>query len=234
MYFAIFTMAVLFLASGVGWLGIILGFFREMFLMILRFLFSLMPESEPDTFVPDSVESAPGGMSPLQDAGRPFLIWEILEVLAMIGILIFAAFAAFRLLKRLILFIRSRMLSGSVQKSAVSQERVLDVREKCDTETSGKGAGSAKSGLWTAFRPEERIRKLYRKHILAVSKNGSSALGKRSPGGFEEHDPALLTAREWGILLDETEMPDIYEKVRYSEEVCTSEDLRRMKKAIKL
>lgn len=218
LFFTMGSMFLLFLISGVEWLQGILDILKEICLTVLRFLVSLFPIKEtaktPQS-VPDALNPIIGDHPelPLED---PSFLWDVLFYIVTVAIFCGILFSIFRLLKRLIRFIKSRMADG-IDNSVIIIGQVSDVREKCDVKSGVQRNGAGKTSFWKSLSPKERIRKIYKKHILMM--------GRTNPG--------LLTAREWGVLLKETDMSDIYEKARYSKEICTLEDLRQMKEAVK-
>lgn len=218
LFFTVGSMFLLLFVSGVEWLQSILNILQEMCLTVLRFLFSLIPIKESvrtPQAVPDAPEPVMGDNLelPLESS---FFLWDVLFYIVAVAVFCGILFSIFLLLKRLIRFIKSRM-AYKIDNSVITVGHVSDVREKCDIKGDMQRKGAGKTSFWKSLSPEERIRKIYKKHILMM--------GQTNPG--------LLTAREWGVLLEETDMSDIYEKARYSNEICTLEDLRRMKEAVK-
>ncbi|MBO5987042.1 MAG: hypothetical protein J6Q02_09655 [Lachnospiraceae bacterium] len=67
--------------------------------------------------------------------------------------------------------------------------------------------------------PSRRIRRLYQKRALATSK--------------ASHDLGRMTAREFAAEEKNELMALIYEKARYSTEVCTNDDVKRMQQAVR-
>lgn len=223
-FYVAFAMVVLFATSHIGWLRTLLHVIKELLFMILRFLFSLFPESHPDIPEIEESQQMSGEVMELPPPEEPFFLWQLLEVIAVIAILAGMMYALYRFLKYAIAFVRSRMAYRLKKEEYTASERVVDIREKCTTEHKSR---EKKRDLFGFLSPQERIRRLYKKHITA-----SKRLRDIVPGNHDS-DPALLTAREWGILLEEDNMPEIYEKARYSGETCTADDYRRMRQACK-
>lgn len=223
--FSILAMVALFLLSGIKWLNVILAAVREVILSALRFLFSLLPESTESEPLLEETPVSGGGLPDNGPAPEPSLFWNIILWTLTIAIIVCLIYAAYQALKRCIAFIIKAM-NHRPNRNVRENEKVLDVRERCAIEKNT--SSDKKTGFLQAFTPRDRIRKLYKKHILAAKR-----LRSLTPGNHEEGDPALLTAREWGILLEKTDMSSIYEKARYSDAACTAEDFRRMKEACK-
>lgn len=226
--FTAFAVAVLFLFSGMEWLYAILKAIKELLLEVLRFLFSLLPEPAPGTVAPEAVNPITEDRNVFwaaEESTQPFFLWRILEAAMLLAILAFIMAGACRLLCQLIVFIKSRMayMPGAEDKA---QGGIVDIREKCDIRKKKPGLDGREP--WKIFSPRERIRRLYRRHILNAQSQGSALTGSCTI-----KNPALLTAREWGMLLGESGMPAVYEKARYSQEACTETDVRRMREYCK-
>lgn len=223
--FVLSSMAILFLASHLEWLEVIVSLLREVLFVVLRLLLSFLPKWESDT---SPLESAPGsnntGMA-LPESGEPFFLWSVLETLFIIAILCGLVALVIWLLVRLISFIRERMKWGRGIYTPQIWESVYDVREKCALEKTKK---EKEYSLFFRMSARERIRRLYRNHIENVSGRLS-----RTSEHSEPLDPALRTAREWGTLLGEEELALLYEKARYSNKDVTAEELHRMKEVCK-
>ena len=74
------------------------------------------------------------------------------------------------------------------------------------------------------FSPTERIRRIYKKKLLASAYLMSEA---------EREKLGIRTAKEWEKFLKTNGMATIYEDARYSGHVLSSEDVKRMKEACK-
>ncbi len=223
--FSALAMGALFLVSHFEWLQAILRFLKKIIVLLLRFLFSLLPEGNSQPVPSDIGGPVLGDGFELPPPGDSFFLWTVLEVLAVSAFLIFAFSALYKALKRLVAFVLKRM-AYHPSKEESSAGKVIDVREKCSEEK--KTGKSEKTAFWKTFTPAERIRKLYRKHILAARRMKNLIPGSRGDQSLEG-----MTARDWGKLLEEPDMPVIYEKARYSHAECTAEDLRHMREACK-
>lgn len=224
LFFTAGSMAFLLLLSNLAWLQGILHLIGAFFLTMLRFLFSLFPLNTPKGSLGDNpllqepvAEEVQGQL----ETGEPLLLWDILFGIMVAALLCFLLYGLFMALKRFILFVKSRLYQQT-DTNVKSVGYVSDIREKCAARDSQKGFILKTLSFRQALHPRERIRNLYKKHIRSAKLAdgpGQNALG-------------LFTAREWGSILKEPDMPDIYEKARYSEEACTAEDVKRMKKAV--
>ncbi|MCM1186296.1 MAG: hypothetical protein NC251_06610 [Lachnoclostridium sp.] len=221
--FTIGSMIFLLFLSNLEWLQGILNLIQALLFKALLFLFSLfsmeMPKDSTD-MPPEQQEILTEYMQEQLEATEPFFLWDILFGIMTVFLLCLVLYGLFMKLKRLILFIKSRLYRKN-DSSVKTVGSVFDIREKCDTKGSQSGLSRKKFSLWQTLSPRERIRTLYKKHILRT----------RTADTPSNHSLKLFTAREWGMILGEADMPDIYEKARYSEEVCTAEDVKRMKKA---
>ncbi|MCH5344258.1 MAG: hypothetical protein J1E64_09475 [Acetatifactor sp.] len=219
--FVLSSMAILFLASHLEWLEVIVSLLREGIFVVLRLILLFLPKWESDTPPMESAPISEGAGMALSESGEPFFLWSVLETLFIIAILCGLVALIIWLLIRLVRFIRERMKWGRRIYTPQVWESVYDVREKCALEKKKK---EEEHSLFFRMSVRERIRRLYRNHI----KNVSGRLS-RAPEHRETSDPALRTAREWGTILSEEELAPLYEKARYSSENVTVEELRRMK-----
>ena len=156
---------------------------------------------------------------PLPEAGEPFLLWVILEYLAMIALLAGAVFLLYRFLRKLLLYLREKWQVSFVQNASEKAD-LSDKREKL-TGMGEKPVGRKNKDRVSFFFPDaaRKIRYLYQRKI------GNS--------GLDKSRLLYYTALDAQTALDLDGMAAIYEKARYSEEVCTEEDVRKMKAALK-
>ena len=94
-----------------------------------------------------------------------------------------------------------------------------DVREKCEIERKGRSLRE----LLNSFSEEEKIRRLYKKTVIANRKKINGITETTKELGF-------YTAHECAEKLNRERMGEIYDKARYSQETCSAEDVREMKK----
>lgn len=218
------SMVLLFLLSNLEWLQGILHLLRTIFLEVLSFLIYLISFMMKDDLISLLMQENPE----IEDWQRqletrePFLLWDILFGIMTVILLCLLLHGLFVVIKRFILFVKNRIYQET-DSTVRMVGYVSDVREKCASKGSEKGLNLKKLSFWQAFQPRERIRNLYKKHILQA----------KPADGADNPAWGLFTAREWGLILEEPDMPDIYEKARYSEEVCTAEDVKRMKTAMR-
>lgn len=214
---------LLLLATNVTWLEVILGILKKGLITFLRFLFSLFPDSsEPDKII--SLEKPADSNSDelfKQPIGEPALIWQILEFVCMIAFFCLMIYAFIRLILFIVRFLKERFGLSFRQKNwNMAENTSLDIREKCKPEQNVSTRESFTP--FSFLNPGERIRRLYKKKLLGAS----VALVK---GDSEKL--ALYTARESEEKLGAPGMAAIYEKVRYSNSLITSRDVKEMKDA---
>lgn len=216
--FVVISGIVLFIISQFAWLKPFLLALRSALVTFLRFLFCLIPE---DSGTPEITmeQHAGNGNMPLPEAGEPFLLWVILEYLAMIALLIGAVFLLYRFLRKLLLYLREKWQVSFVQNASEKAD-LSDKREKL-TGMGEKPAGRKNKDRVSFLFPDaaRKIRYLYQRKI------GNS--------GLDKSRLLYYTALDAQTALDLDGMAAIYEKARYSEEVCTEEDVRKMKAALK-
>ncbi len=214
--FSVGAAILLLLTSDVGWVGRIATVLKNILIWVLRLLFrgggeaveEILPQETPH-------RKQDQGMMPVEEA-EPALIWVILEKLLMIAMAVaFAAliiWAVYSLIKFLHDRFRSRIVTGEEEL-----ENTTDIREKCEIERRQ----SKKHSFFGFLSTKERIRRIYKKEVWTgrwqLAKDGSPDVLRR------------LTAKECGVGLARNRLAQVYEKARYSQEECTSEDIRRAK-----
>lgn len=229
--YTVVVAGVLLVATNFGLAESIWSVLRKGLIAFLRFLFSLLarepvPEEEIvfEELQPSTADTPMG----LPEGGEPFWLWQILEVAAIAAAFGGLLYALAKGIIRLIRFVRARFaLNLGRRGHQVEGEEELDVREKVGLEKSGEGERQ-KSFLFDFLTPAKRVRKLYKKKVLA---SAGDLAGEKGKGAVSAESLQLLTARECGEKLKAVEMADIYEQVRYSDYEATQETLRRMREA---
>lgn len=193
---------------------------------LLRHLFS----SQPTPPQPHSEDYAPfmePDMLPAEimpqsaEFSQPALIWHILTIVAYVVVSCFMAFCLIVFLFRMIQFLRLRFARSLHRiKQEQESEPDLDVREKCGIER----IPSKRRNLSELLSPAQRIRRLYKKRILSSTQELTEG---------SHRSLRVLTPRECGRRLEEEQMAQIYEHVRYSDSEATADTLRQMKNALR-
>lgn len=218
--YSLFGTAILLLCSNFSRVERLFGIIRDALLACLRFIFSLLFHEKQEENLLSGETSVAGSSDKINlPKGESALFWEILETVAVIAFICVMVFLLLRLLLRVIRFIRERFGQRFSRKAwDVTESAAVDIREKC--ELAKRGADTGAHRLRGLFHPGERIRKLYKRKLLGASFRLV---------GEERERLALLTARESEQKLGAVGMAAIYERVRYSNEEISGEDVRRMK-----
>lgn len=123
--FVLLSGLLLLAVSQFAWLKPLLQLLRNGLAAILRFLFGLIPmDSGTEAVVVE--QQAGGGDMPPMEAEDPFILWVILEYVAMIALLIVCVFLLYRGILKLITFLRDRMqfsLPGTVSEQPESMDK---------------------------------------------------------------------------------------------------------------
>ena len=215
--FVLVSGILLLTVSQFAWLKPFLQLLRSGLVMILRFLFGLFPEdsTDPDVVIEQSVG---GGDMPPMEAEDPFILWVILEYVAMIALLIVCVFLLYRGIRKLLSFLRDRM-QFSLPETAPEKQESMDRREKLELSGDKNDSRPDKKRFSFLFPDaRQKIRRIYLKKI--------------SNGGLAKERLPFYTARDAEKSLSAEGMAVIYEKARYSEAPCTEEDVRQMKKFV--
>lgn len=219
--YVFFSVLVLFLTSSFGWLKSLLNMLREFIFAVMRVLLSGIKGGDEEIVISKGPEPSGGGDMFFLEPGESSLVWEILEVVAVVAIVAAILYLIIRLLLRLPAYIRDRMGRSRTYRTESAEGSVFDVRERCAVEKDRRTKN--RRNPFSFLSTEERIRRLYKKHIVSAGR-----VQKLAEGGTAA-DPSLLTAREWGERLKQENLAAPYEKARYSDTGCSAEDLRVMK-----
>lgn len=79
--------------------------------------------------------------------------------------------------------------------------------------------------MWEFLTNAGRIRRIYKKEVLK-SLPSPNAGGRLLDRKITREGIQAMTASEWGQAADKEALAAVYEKVRYSNEECTAEDVR--------
>lgn len=212
--FVLLSGLLLLAVSQFAWLKPFLQLLRSGLVAALRFLFGLLPmDSGTETVVVE--QQAGGGGMPPMETEDPFILWVILEYVAMIVLLIVCVYLLYRGLRKLMAFLRERMQISFPDVTSEKPE-ILDQRERLDAPTENTAAKKKQKWFSFAFLDAgQKIRRMYQKKITA------SGLAKMSL--------PFYTARDAEMSLETKGMAKIYEKARYSDIPCTDSDVRQMK-----
>ena len=215
--FVLLSGVLLFAVSQFAWLKPFLQLLRSGLAAVLRFLFGLLPKdsTDPDVVIEQTVG---GGDMPPMEAEDPFILWVILEYVAMIALLIACVFLLYRGIRKLVSFLRDRM-QFSLPETASEKQESMDKREKLELSGDKNDSRQDKKRFSFLFPDaRQKIRRIYLKKI--------------SNGGLAKERLPFYTARDAEKSLSAEGMAAIYEKARYSEAPCTEEDVRQMKKFV--
>lgn len=252
--YTLLGMLILMATSQYTWLKAILSVIRQAVYTLLRFLSGLFPRGESSTPEIVVTEHVAGGGYELPEPGETALIWQILEMVAFIAVLLGVLFLLFKAFIKLVSYVKD-VMSKDVKIRADDFSGVQDIREKC--EATKRQKGTAKERHFFGFlTPGERIRRIYKKKAASYEPLhlGQETAGKepdktafRNPYrpervGFYtarelEQEMKQNTARGMEQIADcdtgqknpAASFAAIYEKARYSEETCTVQDVKRMK-----
>jgi hypothetical protein len=208
--YAIIGACILMLTGGINWLSNLLRPLGHLMILFLRYVFSLMGDAgEPAPA--EGVSQPPGNGMPDIEPGTPFWLWEVLGQIVLWALMIATVIFLIKGLVWLIRMLYRRFMSRLRPEQEGTSEGIRDIREKCETQRQTVTG----TGWWTALRPEERIRRWYKKLLIAGSK-------KLPP----DPKPEVHTTKDWGRSLQLSGFTDIYEKARYAEHECTTEDIK--------
>lgn len=197
--YTVLGVAVLGLTANAAWLKSILNLLLRGVGVILRFLFSLLPDSEPpEIFMMQERPKGEGMVLP--EPGEPFWLWIVLEKIAFFALGCLLIAGIFYGLIKIVQYIRSHW-KHSRGVHTPDYGMVYDVREKCEIIHKRE---KKKKERFDFFSPKERIRRIYKKQVLSAK--------KVLVGDAGQETLMFYTAQECGHRLAAEDMADIYEK----------------------
>lgn len=212
--FVLLSGLLLLMISQFAWLRPFLQLLRNSLVTLLRLLFRLLPEDSGTSSVVMEQQAGGGGMPPMETED-PFILWVILEYVAMIVLLVICVFLLYRGIRKLIAFLRDRMQISFPDVISEKTES-MDIREHLDAVLENTAAKQKQKWFSFAFLDAgQKIRRMYQKKISA--------------SGLAKISLPFYTARDAEKSLDVEGMAEIYEKARYSDTPCTDGDVRQMK-----
>lgn len=207
--------------SHTSWFQGIGEMLRNVFFRFLRWVLAFLPKaSEGDEFITQQESTAPVGELPVLERQEPFWLWEILQYVFVLLVVVLVVYLLFKGLSKLISLLQMRFAFRR-KANQMPETEVSDVREFCDDTEKRTKRRRRHFGI---LSNEEKIRRLYRKKLLSSEDRMTTQDRKRL---------ALYTAREWEKKLAVKGMAKIYETARYSEQKISDEDVRSMKAACK-
>lgn len=220
--FVLIGAVILFLCANIGNYDNIWFTIKSQVVHYLRDLFSHLPKKEPkpNIYLTEAEMQAMDISAQSHELRERSMLSRILEIIAYVTVACFLAFCMAVSLIKLILSLRLRFALRRSKKPTPEVEPELDVREKCGMER----VTPKRKRITELLSPAERIRRLYKKRILASAR-------ELTDGNI--YRLRIFTPRECGQRLEEEPMAQIYEQVRYSDREATADTLRRMKNAIR-
>lgn len=212
---------ILFLSSQFAWLSGILQPLKALLISFLRFLFSGESESGEEIEIPiiEELQQDNREEMTLPEAGEPFWLWKVLEAIAIVAFVAALCAVVVLALVKLFRLIREYLKLHFRQERTIESGETYDFREKCELERNPE---RKLKSLFSTLSPHERIRKLYKKKLLASAPRLSEEDRNRMD---------IYTAKEWEQKLETRGMSDLYEQARYSNREMTAADVKRMKEA---
>ena len=165
------------------------------------------------------------------DSGGFSWIWEILTVILLIAIAIILLYVLYKVLCYLIQVFNEAVKNKRKDAGIGELNEIIDVREKLDL-SKGKNHRRKPGELFGFLSAQERIRRIYKKKISQYKPNRLLGSEKQRKDDFTEERLKYYTAREMEDRM-EVSFAEIYEKARYSDEECTSKDVKDMEAAFK-
>lgn len=211
---------VMLLVSHVEWLAGVGAYVKR----FLQWLFSLLPQSETTIVEEETREQVQENVNMLEqlglEEGKSSIIWEVLERIVMIAGAIALVVLVVWVSYRLFCYLKEKF-SIRAHVDQRTMEAVVDVRESCAIEKTKK----EKRPMWEFLTNAGRIRRIYKKEVLK-SLPSPNAGGRLLDRKITREGIQAMTASEWGQAADKEALAAVYEKVRYSNEECTAEDVR--------
>lgn len=217
------TAVCMLLLGNIEWLSFLVSKVGALGKMILRFLFSLISRNpNNETTVYDNMTSGSGDEGgTLLRGGESGIVWIVLEYIAIAATIIGLTWLVIYGIVNLFQFLRNAFYQNKSKQTELLVSGT-DVREQCEiiqTENYFKKLFSLKNN-------RDIARKAYKKFII---KHKEALIGD-----LEKDHLAPLTAGECCEKLQRTDVQQLYEKVRYSDEKISSADVKALKEKTKL
>lgn len=210
------SLFLMLLLGNITWAEGLAGFLKKGLIAIIRLIFSGYVPSETEQTLQDTAEIAEDGM--VLPQGETALVWIILEKIALV---VFAAGLAVGIILgtwKLISYIRERFNAGENVAAKEAHDEEKDIRESIIIERRQHN----RKNILHLLSNEEKIRKKYKKIVLNKIKEQN-----------REKEREMLNYRTAGECCREMEEPvlqQIYEKARYSNEGCNTEDMKQIRR----
>ncbi len=216
--YTVFGVIILLFFLNIKWLEQIFNIIKSAIIMVLKFLFSFAKPSEQRFEVEEQIIQEISDIIP-QDEATSFWLWEVIQNVLMFAVLIGIILALIISIRKLIIYLiqRFREKRDIVEKA---NKTVNDVRQKCEVEKKEKHSVP----FWQMFTPEEKIRRIYKKRMIKEK--------EKIIGDLDVARLNYFTPLECGICIDNVDMVHLYEKARYSNDECSKDDIKNMKKVV--
>ena len=209
---------ILLFATNIKWLEQIFKLIKSGLISILRFLLSFSKPQEQIFELEEEIVEDISDIILSSEEETSFWLWEVIENILFWAIIIGIAVVLIISIKKLIIYLIKRFgEKGNIKEN--NNQAVNDVRQKCEIEKRNKKLMSFK----ILFSPKEKIRRIYKKSILKEK--------EKIIGDLDVEILNCYTPMECGIHIENIEMVHLYEKARYSNEDCSRDDIRNMKKS---
>ena len=208
------------LTSNTNWLSKLLSVIGDGVMEFLRYIFAgisgaIREESTPNTPIPDTGETQM--FEPVEYSELWLKIQELLEWVYRIMIFVIIVGILYFGIKAMIRFVKENFTKVGKQKEAKTILSNQDIRESCRKVNEKK----EKRSFLGFLNHEEKIRSLYRKRVLREK--------EKIVGDKVQQELSYMTARECCEKIGAMNLREMYEKVRYSAEKVTAEDVKRAK-----
>ena len=211
---------VLFLAAYGSWFSNIAGYAGKAILAVLRFLIEKFPISMEDNHgeLPPDDMYRPGEVMENQ-APSPISEWMdiFLGIFLNVGITIFIGVILFLLIRTFCRMWKDFSMNKFSEEMMSAQN---EVRESLVIDTHEKEDDKERS-FFAFLDNKEKIRKVYRKRAI---KEKASIVGS-----LDTENLKYYTAKECCDIMDAKNLQKVYDKVRYSNEEVTAEDVKTAK-----
>lgn len=214
--FVVGSSVVLWISLNLDWFSKMMGKVGEWIVNMLRAIFSMFDfqvVEEVEKPLPDKMEVHTNGIG---EAILPEFVLEIIAkaatIIAIVGVFAFVVFVVVVIYK----FLREHFQKVEKEKVSILQS-TEDIRERCSL-----GDKKKERKMFGRFlNNRDKVRKLFRKTVVKQK--------TRIIGSSDEGQLMYFTAKECCEKINATELKQIYEKARYSDEEITAEDVRKAK-----
>lgn len=209
------------LTSSTNWLSKVVSKLGDWLILFLKYVFAGIAGAIVEESAPPSAPVVDSGETDMFEPVEYSELWlkiqELLEILYKVLIFIIVVAIIYYGTRAIIRFVKTNFTKVGKKPEAITILSNQDIRESCRSEKEKK----EKRSFLGFLNNEQKIRTMYKKRML---REKEAIIGEKV-----QQELSYLTAKECCEKIGAPSLKEAYEKVRYSSEKVTSDDVRRAK-----